>query len=297
MGLTLCWTLHKLHWRLTAAACSIRIVNHNEEEDRMNRFAVVSLCTLGMVFTLVVFFTATGFAQVSTCQIEGRIVDNENKPVPFAAVILNVAKTGLTRGTSTSDKGEFRFDGLEAGKYSVTVRRVGFEQQSRKLELTIGQTTSVSFTLVPRDVETEQLEVPRPGAWAQPGLDAHALRWYSFDEGIALAQQTNKKLLIDVYTDWCTWCKKMDKEVYTNPDVKAVLQSYFIAVKLNAESPRELSYKGRRLTEMTIAREMGITGYPTTVFFDSNAEPMAKVAGYLESKEFLKVLRTIEQNH
>ena len=296
MGLTLCWTLHKLHWRLTAAACSIRIVNHNEEEDRMNRFAVVSLCTLGMVFTLVVFFRATGFAQVSTCQIEGKIVDDENKPVPFAAVILNVAKTGLTRGTSTSDKGEFRFDGLEAGKYSVTVRRVGFEQQSRKLELTIGQTTSVSFTLVPRDVETEQLEVPRPGAWAQPGLDAQALRWYSFDEGIALAQQTNKKLLIDVYTDWCSWCKKMDKEVYTNPDVKAVLQLYFIAVKLNAESPRELSYKGRRLTEMTIAREMGVNGYPTTVFLYSNSEPLTKVAGYIQSEDFVKLLRSVAEN-
>lgn len=262
----------------------------------MNRFAVVSLCTLGMVFTLVVFFSATGFAQVSRCQIEGKIVDDENKPVPFAAVILNVAKTGLMRGTSTSDKGEFRFDGLDAGKYSLTVRRVGFEQQSRKLELTIGQTTSVSFTLVPRDVETEQLEVPRPGAWAQPGLDAQALRWYSFDEGIALAQQTNKKVLIDVYTDWCTWCKKMDKDVYTNPDVKAVLQSYFVAVKLNAESSRELTYKGRRLTEMTIARAMGVNGYPTTVFLYSNAEPLTKVAGYIESEDFVKLLRSVAEN-
>lgn len=296
MGLTLCWTIHKLHWCLSAAALRIRIVNHNEEEDRMNRFAVVSLCTLGMVFTLVVFFSATGFAQVSRCQIEGKIVDDENKPVPFAAVILNVAKTGLMRGTSTSDKGEFRFDGLDAGKYSLTVRRVGFEQQSRKLELTIGQTTSVSFTLVPRDVETEQLEVPRPGAWAQPGLDAQALRWYSFDEGIALAQQTNKKVLIDVYTDWCTWCKKMDKDVYTNPDVKAVLQSYFVAVKLNAESSRELTYKGRRLTEMTIARAMGVNGYPTTVFLYSNAEPLTKVAGYIESEDFVKLLRSVAEN-
>jgi thiol-disulfide isomerase/thioredoxin len=249
-----------------------------------------------MVFTLVVFFTATGFAQVSTCQIEGRIVDDENKPVPFAAIILNVAKTGLTRGTSTSDKGEFRFDGLEAGKYSVSVRRVGFEQQSRKLELMIGQTTSVSFTLVPRDVETEPLEVPRPGAFARPGLDAQALRWYSFDEGIALAQQTNKKLLIDVYTDWCSWCKKMDKEVYTNPDVKAVLQSHFIAVKLNAESSRELTYKGRRLTEMTIAREMGVNGYPTTVFLYSNSEPLTKVAGYIQSEDFVKLLRSVAEN-
>lgn len=296
MGLTLCWTLHKLHRCLTIAAWSVRIINHNEEEHRMNRFVIVFLCTLGMVFTLVVFFTATGFAQVSTCQIEGRIVDDENKPVPFAAIILNVVKTGLTRGTSTTDKGEFRFDGLDAGKYSLTVRRVGFEQQSRKLELTIGQTTSVSFTLVPRDVETEQVEVSRPGSWAQPGLDAQALRWYSFDEGIALAQQTNKKLLIDVYTDWCTWCKKMDKEVYTNPDVKAVLQSHFIAVKLNAESSRELTYKGRRLTEMTIAREMGVNGYPTTVFLYSNTEPLTKVAGYIESEDFVKLLRSVAEH-
>ncbi|MEK6754801.1 MAG: thioredoxin fold domain-containing protein [Bacteroidota bacterium] len=124
-----------------------------------------------------------------------------------------------------------------------------------------------------------------------------ALRWHFFDEGAALAQQTNKKLLIDVYTDWCAWCKKMDKEVYTNQQVKDVLQSSFVAVKLNAESSKEVTYADRRISETSLARQMGVSGYPTTVFLDSNAQPITKVAGYIEGKEFVRILRFIGQDH
>ena len=64
---------------------------------------------------------------------------------------------------------------------------------------------------------------------------ASSVSWKSFDDGVLLAQQSNKKLLVDVYTDWCTWCKKMDAEVYTNPEVFKLINTQFVAVKLNAE--------------------------------------------------------------
>ncbi|CUT04904.1 DUF255 domain-containing protein, partial [Candidatus Kryptobacter tengchongensis] len=50
--------------------------------------------------------------------------------------------------------------------------------------------------------------------------DKKELKWYSFSDGLKLAKSENKKVLIDVYTDWCEWCKKMDEEVYTNSTVK-----------------------------------------------------------------------------
>jgi thioredoxin-related protein len=123
------------------------------------------------------------------------------------------------------------------------------------------------------------------------------VKWHSFNEGIELAHQQNKKLLIDVYTDWCIWCKKMDKDVYTNEDVGKAITTSFVAVKLNAESSNSLTYNGDQTDEATFAKAIGVTGYPTTVFLESGAQPITKIAGYLEPKEFANVLRFIGENH
>jgi thioredoxin-related protein len=260
----------------------------------MKQFTRNFLSASGILFLSLAVPVTTASAQSPTCQLQGKIVDDQNKPLPFAAIILSRVGAVGARGTSANDEGVFRFDSLHAGKYSLTVRRFGFAPQSRNLEILTGEPTSVSFTMVP----TEEQEAPvyqpqRPG---RIDLSAQPLRWYSFEEGTALARQSNKKLLIDVYTDWCSWCKKMDKEVYTNREVKNAVQSYFVPVKVNAESSREFTYDGPRLSEMGVARAMGVDGYPTTVFLTSNAEPIAKVAGYLDSQELLKVLRSVGQD-
>jgi len=127
--------------------------------------------------------------------------------------------------------------------------------------------------------------------------DGSTIRWLSLDEGIALAKQANKQILVDVYTDWCSWCKKMDKEVYTDRDVQEVLQAHFVPVKLDAESARQLTLSNRTISESRLAQEMGVTGYPTTVFFDADFQPITKVAGYIESRQFARILRFIGEDH
>ncbi|MDP2884927.1 MAG: DUF255 domain-containing protein [Ignavibacteria bacterium] len=126
---------------------------------------------------------------------------------------------------------------------------------------------------------------------------AKAITWHRFDEGVALARQENKKILIDVYTDWCGWCKKMDKEVYANGEVGQTIASNFIAVKLDAESQKGASYGGTLMDEASVASALGATGYPTTVFLDPGAKPITKIAGYMEPKEFVNVLSFIGEDH
>jgi thioredoxin-related protein len=65
------------------------------------------------------------------------------------------------------------------------------------------------------------------------GGENNQLRWMSFNDGIAEAKKTGKKVMIDVYTNWCGWCKKMDKETYTNVGVVDYLNRYFVVVKLD----------------------------------------------------------------
>jgi thioredoxin-related protein len=61
------------------------------------------------------------------------------------------------------------------------------------------------------------------------------LKWYGFDEGLAKAKKENKFLLVDFYTDWCGWCKKMDSETYANKNIIKLLNKDFVLVKLNPE--------------------------------------------------------------
>lgn len=123
------------------------------------------------------------------------------------------------------------------------------------------------------------------------------VKWHSFDEGVALARQENKKILVDVYTDWCVWCKKMDKEVYTNGAVGQSMTTNFIAVKLNAESQKGVTFDGTPMNEASLAGTMGVTGYPTVVFLDPAAKPITKISGYMEPKEFASVLQFIGGDH
>ncbi len=123
------------------------------------------------------------------------------------------------------------------------------------------------------------------------------IKWHDFNEGASLALKENKKLLVDVYTDWCVWCKKMDKEVYSDDGVGQSVEANFIAVKLNAESSRGVTFNGTQMDEAKLAATMGISGYPTTVFLDPTAKPITKVDGFIESKDFTTILRFIGEDH
>jgi thioredoxin-related protein len=136
-----------------------------------------------------------------------------------------------------------------------------------------------------------------PGTTTSGSSKVDQIKWHDFNEGFALAQKENKKLLIDVYTDWCVWCKKMDKDVYSDDGVKQSVATNFVAVKLNAESSKGITFNGTKMDEAKFAGAMGVTGYPTTVFLDPTAHPITKVDGFIETKEFTSILHFIGEDH
>jgi thioredoxin-related protein len=124
-----------------------------------------------------------------------------------------------------------------------------------------------------------------------------AIKWMSFNEGLAAAKLSGKKILIDAYTDWCTWCKKMDKDVYPNSKVVGLVSAKFVAIKLNAEGSDTITFRGQKLTEMQFARSARITGYPTTMFLESDGKPISIVPGYLPPEKFTLVLDYFDGEH
>jgi len=129
------------------------------------------------------------------------------------------------------------------------------------------------------------------------GGKGSSLRWYNFSEGLDAAKKANKKVLLDVYTDWCGWCKKMDAEVYTDAAVMRYLNEKYILVKMNAESAAKVQYAGEELSELELSAEFGVTGFPTTIFLLPNGDPITMLPGYVEANQFLDVLTYIGDDY
>lgn len=85
------------------------------------------------------------------------------------------------------------------------------------------------------------------GAAPSPGVTGN-IQWLTFEQAIAKQKVEPKKLFIDVYTDWCGWCKRMDASTFSDPEIGAYMNKYFYAVKLDAEMMDTVLYNNYTFT-------------------------------------------------
>ena len=121
------------------------------------------------------------------------------------------------------------------------------------------------------------------------------LTWMDFAEGYTKAKAENKILLVDAYTDWCSWCKVMDRETYTNAQVIAVLNNEFVCVKFNPEVEKKHKFGAYNLSSNELLYWLANGqpgGYPTSyfIFNPSKNDKRAAQAGYLPPDQFLNLL-------
>ena len=119
------------------------------------------------------------------------------------------------------------------------------------------------------------------------------LQWLSLEEAEQKAKQEPRPILIDLYTDWCGWCKVMDKKTYSNQQVISYLNRKFYVVKLNAETKQDITWKGKvyhynsgyKTHELAIALTNGELAYPSTVIVPVHESAPQAISGMLEVKE------------
>lgn len=139
------------------------------------------------------------------------------------------------------------------------------------------------------------------------------LRWRSFEEALvengvrAQMGMTPKKIFIDIYTDWCGWCKRMDASTFSHPEIVRYMDSAFITVKLNAERTdtvringsvfvNQLAGQGKRGShDLAIQLLQGKMSYPTCTFLDESGKQITVVPGYMEAKQFEVLLHFIAE--
>ncbi|MHB8636678.1 MAG: thioredoxin fold domain-containing protein [Fimbriimonadaceae bacterium] len=112
---------------------------------------------------------------------------------------------------------------------------------------------------------------------AATGAHASEIGWKKgYSAASSEAKASGKLMMIDFYTDWCGWCKKLDADTYPAPEVVKASES-FIPIKLNAEKDAD----GIRL-----AKKFKVNGYPTVLFIDGNEKLAYKIVGYAPPKDF-----------
>lgn len=126
------------------------------------------------------------------------------------------------------------------------------------------------------------------------------INWISFEKAIELNKTNPKPILIDVYTDWCTWCHKMDASTYNEEVIVDYINENFYAVKLDAEQKEDIIFNdhtfkfvanGRRGTHQLAASLLnGKMSYPSTVFLNKNQEMVQAIPGYLQAPIMEKLI-------
>jgi thioredoxin-related protein len=126
------------------------------------------------------------------------------------------------------------------------------------------------------------------------------INWMTYEEAVEKCKTEKRKIFVDVYTDWCGWCKKMDSSTFVDPAVAKYMNEKYYAVKFDAEQTKDIAYKGKtykfvnsggrgyhELAALWLNNRMS---YPSFVFLDEDHNIIQSLAGYQEAAKLDVIL-------
>ena len=130
------------------------------------------------------------------------------------------------------------------------------------------------------------------------------IKWYSIEEAVELNKKKEKKFFIDLYTDWCGWCKKMDANTFTDPVIVEYMNENFYPVKFDAESSEPVTVSGQEYVnpnpegrrsshQFAIALLNGKMSYPSFAFLDQDVKLITVLPGYNPPEKLEPILHFI----
>ena len=136
---------------------------------------------------------------------------------------------------------------------------------------------------------------------------ATTITWMTWDEAMKAMEKQPKKVFVDMYTDWCGWCKRMDETTFADAQVAQAMSRDFYCVKFNAEGRENIDYNGhtfkfvasgsRGVHELACALLDGKLGYPSYVYLNEKMERITVSPGYKPVDAFMKEISYIAGEH
>lgn len=118
--------------------------------------------------------------------------------------------------------------------------------------------------------------------WEASALAAESIAWkQDFREAAAEAARSRKPMLVKVSTSWCTYCKKMMRETFTDQEVAEHINGCFVPVMLDGDEQKAL------------VQRMGVTKYPTTVIISPDMKIVEKLTGFKNAAQMKQHLSSI----
>lgn len=133
-------------------------------------------------------------------------------------------------------------------------------------------------------------------------VDSTSIEWLDWDEVQARMKKEPRKVWVDVYTDWCGWCKRMDNTTFKNKEVIKYMNEKFYAVKFNAEKQDSIRFMGNmyylEMGTSQLATELmrGQMSYPTFIFMEENFQNHFPIPGYQPVDKIEGILKFLGEN-
>lgn len=129
------------------------------------------------------------------------------------------------------------------------------------------------------------------------------MTWLTINQAEDLSNKEGKMYFIDMYTDWCGWCKVMDKKTFSDPTVIALMNQHFHSVKFDAEQKEAANFNNKEykwkpggrngVNELAVDLLKGRLSYPSFVVLDKNKAPIQIIKGYKAAEDFKKTINSI----
>lgn len=138
-------------------------------------------------------------------------------------------------------------------------------------------------------------------AVASQAQNGEEIKWYSFEEAVQKNKENPKMIFVDLYTNWCGWCKVMDNKTFSDPVIAKYMNENFYPVKFNAEGSDTVEFAGRTYVnprpgvtksthQLAIAMLQGKLSYPSYALMNKNNQMVQVLNGYIKKEQFEPII-------
>lgn len=223
------------------------------------------------------------------------------QPTPRASTKTDVKKTLVpaatkqrTNSTNTKRTPSFRTDAnsgaARAAQPAATDVPAGTNTATRQNSNNAAQQNTTARTISGGVKKAAKLDDVNPVR----------VKWMTLEEALEKSKTDKRKIFVDVFTDWCGWCKRMDSTTFINPAVAQYLNDHYYPVKFNAEQQNEVVFKdktynfkkngARGYHELAAEWLNNRLSYPTVVFLDENQGLIQPLPGYQDAAKMEVIL-------